>query len=278
MDRSYYKADENHFKSFIKHRSFLKKAGVKVEYKDDDNSPYLYINNPIIISSFAGFIKKIFAKDNIYFRGESHNNEFVVPSLFRDKGTPLIDRKIIQNRFKAYSELKKDTIAHYTTNTRFSKEEVDTLFQHYGIKSPVIDLVDNIYVALWFAMDGNTSGDGFIRIMNTSKPNLTVFDLRRLHSTLSLRLHTQHGLIMKKNVGRWNEKNIYFDEYEVARIKFPVDKSAISGTLFSKDNIYPDVSLDNTYKILRNSKWFNKHITEIETKYCLDAGTLGKVV
>lgn len=277
MDRTYYKADERHFKSFMRHRGFLRKAGVTLQYVDNDHSPYLLVDNPIIISSFAGFMKKIFASDDIYFRGEGRNNEFVIPSLFRDKGMPLKDKAEIQRRFKAYSELKKDTIGHYTNNTRFSTEEVDTLFQHYGIKSPVIDLVDNIYVALWFAMDGNTSGDGYIRIMNTSNPDLNVFDLRKLHSTLSLRLHTQHGLIMKKKVKTWNGTNIFFDEYEVARIKFPIDKRALSGTLFSKANIFPDVTLDNTYKILRNSTWFNNHVGEIENRYGLAPGTLGRV-
>ena len=44
--------------------------------------------------------------------------------------------------------------------SRFKKEGIYNLFQHYGVKSPVTDLVDNIYVAIWFVMEA--SKDGFV--------------------------------------------------------------------------------------------------------------------
>src|SRR5882757_3980252 len=135
------------FKTFIRNRHFLKKAGVKMEYVDNDNSPYIYIDNPIIISSFAGYVKKHFPTKHIYFRGESRNNAHVIPSLFRQMGAPLENTAEIQARFRAYNELKRATIKEYSAKvSRFKNEDVDVFFQHYGIKSPVIDLVDNIYV------------------------------------------------------------------------------------------------------------------------------------
>ncbi len=265
-------------KTFIKNRSYLKKAGVVLEYVEGDGAPYIYVNNPIIISSLAGYLKNRNAEEGVYFRGEAGNHAHVVPSLFRENSGPMTDTRAIQNRFKAYNELKTAVLRHYNkTVSRFKKEDIDNLFQHYGIKSPVIDMVDNIYVAIWFAMDGNKDEHGYIRFMNTNSKNLVVSDLRKNHSSLSLRLHTQHGLIAKKNVKTWNAKNILYDEYEIARVKFPINKNIESGILFSGENMYPDISLDNTFKILRSAAWLKDKIAAIEQKYKLEKGTLGEV-
>ena len=121
-------------------------------------------------------------------------------------------------------------------------------------------MVDNIYVAVWFTMDGNKDGFGYIRLLNTTSDKLVVSDLRKSHSSLSLRLHTQHGFIAKKKLKAWNSSTIYYDEFEVAQIKFPVKKNIESGILFSRQNIYPDELLDNTFKILKNDKWLQEKI------------------
>lgn len=266
------------YRTFIRNRYYLRKAGVVLECVEGDNSPYICINNPVIIAAFAGFVKNRHPATEIYFRGESGNYPHVVPSLFRDRCLPLQDNELIKARWKAYRELKNAVFDHYkSTVSRFQKEDIDNLFQHYGIKSPVIDLVDNIYVAIWFAMEGSKDGYGFIRLLTTPPEKLLVSDLRKKHSSLSLRLHTQHGLIAKKKVTRWNKSNICYDEFEVARIKFPVKKNIESGLLFSAKNIYPDESLDNTLKILKNDKWLEEKIRSIEGKYGLLKGVLGSI-
>src|SRR5829696_8434732 len=242
--------ETNLFQTFIKHRRYLKNAGVVMEYVEGDNSPYIYLNNPLIISSFAGFVKNRVHSD-IFFRGEANNYPHIIPSLFRDTGKPLTDNTVIRKRWKAYNELKKFAIKQLNRRvSRFRNEDVDNFFQHYGIKSPVIDLVDNIYVAIWFALQSNKEPLGYIRMMNTSSSQLTVSDLRKNHSSLSLRLHTQHGLIAKKKVRSWNKSNIYYDDFEIARIKFPIKKNVLGGKLFSRQNFFPDQTLDNTLKII----------------------------
>jgi len=270
--------DKDLFETFLDHRKYLKKAGVTMEYVRDDNSPYLFINNPIIISAFAGFVKNQYRTASIYFRGEAGNYQHVVPSLFRSGGMPLKDDAVIHQRFKAYTELKKIIRQRLQDKvSRFKNEDVDNLFQHYGIKSPVIDMVDNIYIAIWFAMDGNKDKYGYIRLLNTSNKELKVSDLRQNHSSLSLRLHTQHGLIAKKKVRTWNANNICYDPYEVARIKFPISRKIESGILFSRENIYPSEQLDNTFKILKNEVWLHTEISRLITKYQLSEGDLGSI-
>lgn len=264
--------------NFIKHRKYLKKAKVNLEFVVGDNSPYIYIDNPIIISSFAGYVKNRNPDADIYFRGEAGNHKHIVPSLFRDSGAPHTDSKIIKARFSAYCELKKLVFNHYKDKvSRFKKEDIDNLFQHYGIKSPVIDMVDNIYVAIWFAMDGNKDKFGYIRILNVASGDIVVSDLRKSHSSLSLRLHTQHGLIARKNVKSWNKYNVCYDTYEIARIKFPIHKKIEKGILFSKENIYPNILLDNTFKILKTATWLQDKIESLENKYGLKRGDLGSI-
>jgi hypothetical protein len=266
------------FETFLDHRRYLNKAGVKMEYIKGDNSPYIFIDNPIIISAFAGYVKNQHRKSAIYFRGEAGNHKHVVPSLFRSRGMPLTDNETIKQRFKAYTELKKVIQLRLRDKvSRFKNEDIDNLFQHYGIKSPVIDMVDNIYVAIWFAMDGNKEVYGYIRLLNTSDKELKVSDLRQSHSSLSLRLHTQHGLIAKKKVRDWNTDNIYYDQYEIARIKFPISRNIESGVLFSRENIYPDEQLDNTFKILKNEVWISDEIDRLISKYNLSKDDLGEI-
>ena len=266
------------FATFLDHRRYLSKAGVKMEYIKGDNSPYIFIDNPIIISAFAGFVKNQHPTSAIYFRGEAGNHKYVVPTLFRSQGVPLMNDETIQQRFKAYTELKKIIQVRLRDKvSRFKNEDVDNLFQHYGIKSPVIDMVDNIYIAIWFAMDGNKDGHGYIRLLNTSNKELKVSDLRQSHSSLSLRLHTQHGLIAKKKVRNWNTNSIYYDQYEIARIKFPINRNIEKGLLFSRENIYPNELLDNTYKILKNEVWISDEIDRLIDKYHLSKGDLGEI-
>jgi hypothetical protein len=113
--------------------------------------------------------------------------------------------------------------------------------------------------------------------LNTSSTKLAVSDLRRKHSSLSLRLHTQHGLVARKTVRTWNKSSIYYDEFEVARVKFPVRKNLESGILFSRQNMFPDASLDNTFKILTDDKWLPATIRTLERKYGLRRGDLGSI-
>ena len=263
---------------FIKNRRYLTRGGVKLEYIEGDNSPYIFIDNPVVIAGFAGFIKNHVINGEVYFRGEPGNYQHIVPSLFREGGSPLTSNELIQKRYRAYAELKFTVYNHFKNKvSRFKKEEIDNLFQHYGIRSPVIDMVDNIYIAIWFAMYGNRSAYGYIRLMQAASPDLTISDLRKTHSSLSLRLHTQHGLIAKKKVSGWNKSNIYYDGYEVARIKFPVSKGLENGVLFSAKNIYPSTRLDNTFKILKNETWLLTKIESLEKKYQLNQGDLGRI-
>jgi hypothetical protein len=263
---------------FIKNRKYLIKNGVKLKYVDGDNSSYIFTDNPIIVAAFCGYCKNRNPDKKIYFRGEAKHHKHTIPSLFRDQGLPLNDNHIIKQRVKAYDELKSKVKEQLEKKvSRFRNEDIDNLFQHYGLKSAVVDVVDNVYTAIWFALDGNDDKYGFVRIFDASSNELNVSDLRISHSSLSLRLHTQHGLIMKRNVRSWNKSNIFYDQYEIAKIKFPIRKEIENGLLFSKESMYPSILLDNTFKILKQAKWLPSIIRKLENKYNLNEGDLGNI-
>jgi hypothetical protein len=51
----------------------------------------------------------------------------------------------------------------------------------------------------------------------------------------------------------------------------------LGGQLFSRANIYPEVGLDNTFKILKQSVWLKEMIGVMEKKYGLGEGVLGRI-
>jgi hypothetical protein len=47
--------------------------------------------------------------------------------------------------------------------------------------------------------------------------------------------------------------------------------------LFSRENIYPAMGLDNTFKILKQSLWMEGVIKRMERKHGLAEGVLGRI-
>jgi len=263
---------------FIRDRKYLEKLKVKMKIIYGQGSPCLAFDNPILLSSFLGYVKKRKNQSDIYIRGESNDYEHLIPSLFRDNGAPLSDNDLIKRRFQAYNELKKMVHEHFGGNFfRFEKESIDNILQHYRIKSPVIDLVDNIYTGIWFATYKNKGKYGYLRLIDANSKDLSVSDLRKQHSSLSLRMHTQHGLIIKKKVMSWNNSNILYDEFEVARVRFKLDTDIQSGILFSEKNFFPEKKYDHTLHVFKKNLWFKSSLEILEKKYGLSNGDLGKI-
>ncbi|MBN2678525.1 MAG: FRG domain-containing protein [Anaerolineaceae bacterium] len=106
----------------------------------------------------AGYLKYTLAKDagqGVFFRGQTQLYNTLSPTIFRNIKS---DRTIIRRRrmlldFLAKIETEKQVLRAVTPECR------EALLQHYGIKSTWIDVVDNIWIALWFACyHARTSG------------------------------------------------------------------------------------------------------------------------
>lgn len=288
---------------FLKDREKLDFAKDYVNYSDELRK-HLTIAHPAILATFMGYLKFQLRKKNsdkeVFFRGQTKNYDSITPSLLRGN-----DIEKINQLSKACQELKRRTQKLYSA-TRFQNETISNFFQHYGIKSQTLDLVDNLYVAIWFATNSWKKINGFENLctyeqseeefgwiyfmevdgpkeMNSNKINYDekyegFCDLRKFHSSLSARLHCQHGITYFRDKGKsWTIKNKNFNDLVIATVKFPNSSDfKMNGTIFTKEFLFPNSEIDNTYKLLKKDK-FTKLLREIESEYNLDKHELGRI-
>jgi hypothetical protein len=263
----------------------------KVKYINSDSLPYLLIHDLPLIAGFTGYLKfqSMSANENnkVFYRGQIEDYD-LIPSLLRDHKGIVTDNDRINRRLKAYGELVAKTPSIYKAD-RFRNENLNPIFQHYGIKTPWIDLVDNIFVAIWFAVNKfEKDSMGLVRC-TPSKENygwiyyfqisndLKYYDLREHHSSLSLRLHTQHGISATKKNNNWNLSNRNLNKHVVARIKFPVtDELLLNDQIFNSEFMFPGDKFDNTYGYLRREK-FSDLLQEVIEDNELEKQELGQI-
>lgn len=285
---------------FLEDRRHLSSIKNYVSYSTNER-PHLLIAHPAILATFMGYLKfqnrQLRETKEVFFRGQTNNHSNIIPSLLRGN-----DFKKINILSDAYEKLKLKARELYKAS-RFREETIDNFFQHYGIKSKTLDLVDNIYIAIWFATNKWKQVSGFPNLctyeaskedfgwiyfmlveppfanQTNSSPAFNGYcDLRKYHSSLSARLHCQHGITyFRDNDGVWTEENRCFDNLLIATVRIPnSDDFRINGTVFSKEFLFPNSEIDNTYKLLKRDK-FAELILAIEDEYKLNAGDLGKI-
>jgi hypothetical protein len=257
---------------FIRDRQYLDSYKDYVAYSETGR-PHLIIAHPAILATFMGYLKYQIKQQKtgreVFFRGQTRDHPHIIPSLLRG----------------------------------FRMETLDNFFQHYGIKSKTLDLVDNLYIAVWFATNTWKQVEGFnnlcihepsselygwIYFMSVEPPKAGTkstdpdfsgyCNLREYHSSLSARLHCQHGITyFKPNDGEWTADNRTFDDLCIAAVKFPNSQEfKMDGTIFTKEFLFPNSEIDNTYKLLREER-FAKLLAGIEEKYGLSTGDLGRI-
>ena len=83
---------------------------------------------------------------NVYFRGQtSLYNGSMIPSLYR--GKTKLDSITWKYNARINAAIKGKRIFR-----QYNRAVFEPLIQHYGVRTPYIDLVDNVWVALWFAL------------------------------------------------------------------------------------------------------------------------------
>lgn len=110
---------------------------IKIYEINDQNSLVQFV-------SAAKYINRHSYK--VYLRGQTHQyNGAMVPSLLRGNCNST-------NRIK---ELKKNLRVMRESNTGLKDYQdivLEPLLQHYGMKTRTLDLVDNLWIALWFGL------------------------------------------------------------------------------------------------------------------------------
>jgi hypothetical protein len=108
-----------------------------------------HVHKPSALIQAAGYLKHLRAVNQkaVYFRGQ----ETLYPSL-----KPSLYRALTQPRARNYRD---DKLNRYLKKIRTERQVMravpphvhEPMLQHYGLRTRWLDVVDNVWVALWFA-------------------------------------------------------------------------------------------------------------------------------
>lgn len=246
-----------------------------------------HVEDPHALVQAAGYLKHIYGCNGggyIFFRGESKLYGTLPPTLFRgisSQGAQI--RKTILLKSALASATSKNPI--FKTMNPFVHEP---LLQHYGLKTSWIDVVDNIWVALWFAchrpyavgpineylhfeqrtVSKNPDGFAYILLVSAdSKPakscppgviigtKTELVDLRIAAPSIFLRPHAQHGLLMRMR-GNANMRPIDYAPQVKGVIRINLGDALEwlgHGKMLGVHALFPPPYYDNGYDILLRS-------------------------
>lgn len=192
-----------------------------MEWHDSEN--ILDIHTPHALIQAVGYLKYARRTQGpVLFRGQNTTYPTMKPSLYRsittERGKHSRDRQL-----KEYIDEAASANAFIGLFPDYVREP---LLQHYGIRTRWLDLVDNVWTALWFACQeslatgplgqylhftpsqsktayvvllqgGAETTDANEAGLLTSNKTL-IIDLRRAAPSTYLRPHAQHALLMRR--------------------------------------------------------------------------------
>ncbi|WP_175904167.1 FRG domain-containing protein [Burkholderia seminalis] len=261
----------------------LKNISVKSTRWDSesDGVEVLHADEPHALVMAAGYLKFKLARDEsegIYFRGQRKLYKTLPPTLYRD----LSNLKAQDKRHVALSDLITKFKNSGNIFKSFGDYSHEPLLQHYGISTTWVDLVDNVWVALWFAchrammeaerflhferrIPGDQEKYAYILLVaadidgrNRTKPgyfygeNTELVDLRMAAPSVFLRPHAQHGLLFRK-VGKDGSRPIDYSDQIRGIIRVDLAKALDwlgSGKMVNTHSLFPPPYYDSGYRIL----------------------------
>jgi len=256
--------------------------------KDDASGIHVYdVSNQHVFVQASGYLKHVLAKDavcGVFFRGQSRLYPTLEPSLYRGAKTQK-QKQRRDDALNAYLKASKGKVLRSVAE--YAREP---LLQHYGIRTRWLDVVDNIWIALWFACHtAHTTGplDKYLHfekrklVIDPKEPEYAyvlmvktgmetvelatpglytskdteLIDLRIAAPSTFLRPHSQHGLLFRRS--RWTDHN-HMDNAEfvagVLRVKL---RDALEwlgdGSLTTIHALFPPPTYDFGYGQLLNT-------------------------
>ena len=235
---------------------------------DGDDAEYMSVNEPMVLAAFVAFCSE--ESREVYLRGSTRNYGQSVPSLFRDDSGGACDRETLPKRWSAYQNLLAN-LKSALKGQRWSRNNLGAVLQHYGIRTPWLDVVRNLYTAIWFASHEfethgschvavrSKQGHGWISLYlkETNQISLIVNDLKDKHSSRHLRPHVQHGMSLArqedKEEGPKPDQDI--KKWRVAQIRFPNSRQWRShGHMFSTRFLFPAPEHDDSLRQLSRAR------------------------
>lgn len=230
------------------------------------NSTFLSLACPTTLAAFFAFCNGRSAGTTIYLRGCTKNYDTAYPSLFRELPDTGFTKERLK-RWRAYQYVLHSL--RNLTRRRWRRKNLGAVLQHYGIRTPWLDVVRNLYYAVWFAthetLDCGLGGVvqpavydyGWISFFRRRVPSmstlLTLNDISALHSSTHLRPHTQHGasLAMQSDDAKTPNQFQEFNRFRVAQVRIPNNMDwKFSGQMGSADFMFPSRDLDDSFRRL----------------------------
>lgn len=268
--------------STIELKAFKKLTIAGCSYlKEESGHDVFHVDSPHALMQAVGYLKHTADPwERIFLRGQSRLYETLSPTLYRGIKNPMAQSR-------KHGRLSK-VIAEFEAASPLFRKVPDyarePLLQHYGIQTTWLDIVDNIWVALWFALNrakisgpesqymhfdprAFTADDefGYILLIRTedSRKERTkkgffkgqyteTIDLRISAPSVFLRPHAQHGLLFRSRgteAGRLTD----YSQAIAGIIRFSLDKGKSwlgSGIMHDVRGLFPPPFFDKGYEIL----------------------------
>jgi hypothetical protein len=284
--------------------SRLSKISNSRDFKDavwHADAAVLEVSSPHALSRAAGYLK--YADNSaggVYFRGQTKLYPKMVPSLYRSvkqevagsapsprashqpkkRRKATTDKTNQEMRLNALLKSVTKSTAFLSGTPEYAHEP---LLQHYGIQTRWLDVVDNVWTALWFAChEAATAGErsqylhyvrsqqvyAYIVLIQagmempvSDQPGMwnsdkaKIIDLRRAAPSLYLRPHAQHGLLVRRRAYVGNSSIDRSDMVAgVIRIKRDLATAWLgTGELTTVHHVFPPPVYDFGYKRLLES-------------------------
>jgi len=151
--------------------------------------------------------------EGVFFRGQSEEFEFIIPSIFRDT-------KHIENEH----ELIKEAEISYPLEIQKMKYQFDklALMQHYGLPTRILDITTNALVALYFAVSENKDKDGVVYLFNkktNKKEVLTSKSIPVITKTVLANLTYKEKLLLDLTFRKIENKEILLSSFRKKKKK-----------------------------------------------------------
>lgn len=253
---------------------------------DKNSSTEVYhVNTPHALAQAAGYLKYISGKNEvaIFFRGQARIYDSLAPTLFRGiKGQKAQSDRVTALRNACAEITKRNKIFD---GVPFEAHE--PLLQHYGLKTSWIDLVDNVWIALWFAchrahavgefgkylhferrdFHADSNPYAYVILVEASNrpsdpyvPGLCrgadteLIDLRVSAPSVFLRPHAQHGVLFRLRGDTVRRPTDYKTKIRgIIRVELRQALSWLgSGDLTGTHSLFPPAFYDHGYALLLN--------------------------
>lgn len=262
-------------------QQFAKAYGLGHALHDESGSSWLEVSEPVTLANFVAFCKG----RRVYLRGQNSYHCDLLPSLFRET-VAHVEWTARWNAYKSF--LQK--LPKQVRGTRFGRRNFGAVLQHYGFRTPWLDVVDDMHAAVWFALNRRsalsgalqyrrTEADfGWIVVVAAPRP-VCVQDLRTEHSSRNTRCHVQQGfsIAMQRDDEAEPRQEQDFARYVLGTVRIPNCQSwHLRGFRASQAYLFPSRTIDDTYDQLLSPR-VAECADEAERDHHLAPETLGRV-